>query len=403
MPPALSLPASRLPLEIQIQAPPLSALKISVVVPVRDEEETLEATLTALARQKTAQGMPLDPACYEVLVLANNCVDASATLARRFARDHPHFALHIAEATLPPALANIGSARRLVMDEACRRLLRCGQPCGVIASTDGDTEVAADWLFQTLQEFSQGVEAVGGSIRTRREGDFDREARRYQQRDKIYQSGLTRLESWIDPDLADPWPRHHQFFGASLAITAEAYCRVGGLPSVPHLEDIALAKALERIDASVRHSPHVRVYASARQAGRTEAGLAVQLREWGAMGRAGVPHYVQQPAAVEARLHARAALRRWRCEAARGQWPGTDQVVRMAETLAVPGFVLREGLSQPHCPFGEWWAQIMERHMERHGDWARRWPLCEVTQALPDLKARLARYRSGTRSRTSSR
>jgi len=46
---------------------------------------------------------------------------------------------------------------------------------------------------------------------------------------------LAELEGWLDPDPADPLPRHHQHFGASLAVTVDAYRRAGGLPSMPGL------------------------------------------------------------------------------------------------------------------------------------------------------------------------
>lgn len=390
MPSAVVLPPCPLPLQIHVSTPPSPALRVSVVVPVRDEEETLPAALAALAAQVNPHGAPLDPASYEVLVLANNCRDTSAALARRFARTFPRFALHVIEATLPPPFANIGAARRLAMDAACRRLLRVGRPQGVIASTDGDVEVAQDWLFHTLREFARGTDAVGGCVETRFGREDDLDARRYARRDRLYQRGLTHLESLLDPDPADPWPRHHQFFGGSLAVTAAAYCRAGGLPVIPCLEDVALEQALQRQDSCVRHSLHVRVRASARQAGRVDLGLAAQLRAWGEMGRAGLPHFVQQPQAVAVRVRGRALLRQWRHESAQGRKPECGQIAALADRLAVPHLLLCDGLEPPGGLFGALWEQVMAAHVAPHGEWARRWPLWEITRALPDLKARLA-------------
>lgn len=88
-----------------------------------------------------------------------------------------------------------------------------------------------------------------------------------------------RLASLLDPDPADPWPRHHQHFCARLAVTAHAYRQVGGVPEVRHLEDEALVAALRREDFAVRHSPLVRVLTPGRLLGRVEVGLAWQLRE----------------------------------------------------------------------------------------------------------------------------
>ncbi len=363
--------------------PPSARLLLSVVIPVRNEAERLPQTLAALAHQVDALKDVLDPDTYEVLVLANNCTDETVEVACAFGKHYPHFALHVAEIALPLPLAHVGTARRLLMDEACRRLLSCGQGRGVIASTDGDTRVASDWVHQMLHEIAAGADAVGGRIRVERQRGEDRNARLYCLRDTAYQRGLARLESLLDPDLADPWPRHHQFFGGSLGITASAYRQIGGLPPLPCLEDVALEDALRRADACIRHSPQVRVITSARQEGRTPLGLSSQLREWGEMGRTGHTHWVQQPAAVAVRLQARRSLRRlWRAG-------GTvSDGEALAEALAVPAFVLN-GPASPERPFGMIWAEVTICHQKPDGEWARRWPLIPITEALPDLRRRL--------------
>jgi glycosyltransferase involved in cell wall biosynthesis len=85
-----------------ISVPPLPQCKVSVIVPAKDEAQTIVATLTALANQTDLHGQPLNPLTYEIIVLANNCSDESAAIARQFAQQHPDLVLHIAEVTLPP-------------------------------------------------------------------------------------------------------------------------------------------------------------------------------------------------------------------------------------------------------------------------------------------------------------
>ena len=374
--------------------PPSPRLTLSVVIPVRNEAAGIERTLASLARQVDLAGRPLDPDIYEVLLLANNCTDGTAEAARRFARRTPCFSLHVAEVCLPPQAAHVGTARRFLMDAACRRVMQDGRSSGVIASTDGDTEAAPDWAAQTLGEVERGADAVGGRIRVER-GESrqaeDRDARLYALRDRAYQRGLARLEHEIDPDPADPWPRHHQFFGGSLAVTALAYRAAGGLPPLPCLEDVALGEALRRIDARIRHSPAVRVATSPRQQGRTPLGLSSQLREWGQMSRAGESHWVQQPAAVALRFAARRALRGlWQARAGQG---GPEDVSAAAAALAVPAAVLCEGLAGSRQPFGALWAVVMEHHKQPGGVWARRWPLVPITHALSDLRRLAAHLR----------
>lgn len=217
----------------RIAAPPLvcaaptERCESCVIVPVRDEAELLEQTLAALAGQCTPTGVPLDPRSYEIIVLANNCRDDSAAVARRFASTHPYLRLHTVELTLSPAEAHVGRARQLLMDEAYRRLYRVGQPRGVIASTDGDSQVCPHWLFTIRSEICKGADAVGGRIFTHptERAALDPATRLCLLRDAGYQYLASYLQACIDPDPFDPWPRHYQHFGASFAVTAEAYGR----------------------------------------------------------------------------------------------------------------------------------------------------------------------------------
>ena len=243
----------------------------------------------------------MDPRLHEVIVLANNCRDGSAELARRFGARTPGLTLHVAEVDLPPARAHVGTARRLLMDEACRRLISLGRPRGVIASTDGDTRVGPGWLAATWDEVARGADAVGGDIRTDRAGraSLGLRARRAYLADVAYRRLLAELEARLDPDPADPWPRHHHHTGASLAVTAEAYRLAGGLPALRTAEDVALVDALRRRGLKVRHSPMVRVVTSARRFGRADGGMADTLRGWSEAG--GLPR-VESAEAAEARI-----------------------------------------------------------------------------------------------------
>jgi len=268
---AIAAPPGRLDIGgiagLDLDSPPRGTCLASVVIPVRDEQTTLGACLQALAGQLDLAGRPLAPASYEVILLANNCRDGSAALARAFAARHPELALHVAEIELPPARSHVGWARRLLMDVACRRLERLGRPRGLIATTDADTRVAPTWLAATLREVAQGADAVGGRILADPLGvaALEPATRARYLGDVAYKLLAAELESLLDPDPGDPWPRHHQHTGASFALTVEAYRRVDGLPPLPESEDVALFQALRTLGAAFRHSPLVRVVTSARR------------------------------------------------------------------------------------------------------------------------------------------
>ena len=254
-----------------------------VTIPVRNEEATLAACLDAFAAQQDLLGKPLSPDRFEILLLLNNCTDDSAKVAERWASAHPHIALHILECALPQSEAHAGTARRLLMDTAFSRLAGSrAQPCAILA-TDADSLVAPDWIAQNLRALQQaGADAVGGFIALK---PCDLEALPAQvrvcyERDRRYAALIAELEDWLDPQPGDPWPRHLDHFGSSLACTPAAYAAAGGMPAVSPLEDEAFVDRLRRAGLLLRHEPAVLVLTSARLHGRATVGLAGQLRQW---------------------------------------------------------------------------------------------------------------------------
>ncbi len=355
--PALPLPAAprrgrSATLLHQQLPPPRPELQVSVIIPAKDEMASLPATLAALAAQTDARGRPLPPGSFEVIVLANNCTDATAAVVRQQARRFPHLVLHAAELCLPAAKAHVGRARRLLMDEACARLEQVGRPAGIIASTDADTRVAPTWLAAIQAEIVAGADAVGGRILTEITGAALLPLRRIQVRDAAYRQLCARLEDLLDPVRIDPWPRHHQHFGASLALTVRAYRQVGGLPEVRFLEDEALCQALRRHDLGLRHSPHVQVLTSARRQGRVEVGLSWQLREWLNMSRQQREPHVDNPAQLAALWLVRRQLRAY--------WAGhpTHQAGALAARLGLPAAVLLARVRQT-LTFGKLWDWVV--------------------------------------------
>ena len=359
-------------------SPPAPRLRVSVIVPVRNEGVLITQTLDALRLQTTPAGHPLAPGTYEVLVLTNNCTDDSYAQVCTYQRQHPAFALHVTNIQLEPERAHIGTVRRLLMDEACRRLLLAGNQTGIIASTDGDTLVDHCWLSQIVQEIDAGTDAVGGRILTQPEGG---PARLPHLRDATYRHLLARAEARIDPCPYDPWPRHFQHFGASLAVTCRAYIRAGRLPVVRYLEDDALVKALQRIDAKVRRSPAVRVYTSARLQGRVEVGLSWQLQQWACQSKAGGCQPVENPVISLARFQLRHDLRQaWvrRFEAS------TTTLLRpLAPKLGVSaGWLLAQLATSTY--FGQFW-ETVEKQFMLHNE-TKPTPYVPITEAIAILR-----------------
>lgn len=299
-------------LNLLVSVPPLLNCEVCVIVPARNEAKNLEKTLFALANQIDLDGKPLDKDRYEIIVLANNCSDDSAEIARHFAAKNPSLALHVVEMTLDSERAYIGWVRKVLMDEAYRRLKLLGRDRGIIASTDGDTHVSPTWITAILSEIQSGADAVGGRILSDRSERLalDKTTRLYFLRYVCYRYLTAQLEAYLDPNPCDPFPRHHQHFGASLAVTVEMYEKVGGLPPSRTPEDVAFYEALMNVDARFRHSPAVRVYTSARVIGRAQAGLSNRLAQLEQLGKKHQPMLVEPAFVLETRFRLRHQLRK---------------------------------------------------------------------------------------------
>ncbi|GGG57897.1 hypothetical protein GCM10011378_37460 [Hymenobacter glacieicola] len=365
---------------------PARGVQASVIIPAKDEAVNLPATLAALAAQTDLHGQALLPHSFEVLVLANNCLDHTAHVVREFAARHPRLRLHIAEVTLPKEQAHVGQARRLLMDEACRRLEQGGHPRAFIASTDADTRVSPTWLISIAAELATGVDAVGGRI-LMDNADPTCPVRRCQLRDAAYYLLRARLEDHLDPAPYDPWPRHHQHFGANLALTTRAYRHVGGLPVVPYLEDEALVQRLVHHDLHLRHSPAVKVYTSGRQQGRVAVGLSWQLRQWAELQQAQREPLVDNPQRLQAEWQLRAQLRRlWKQHSA-----GTLR--------ALPAYPTATGLSRAALrreitragSFGQLWEKIRGRFLVQC---CGCWPAVPLSVAIRMLREQVAALES---------
>ena len=363
-PPFYSLPA------------PAPQLRASVIVPARDEAANIGAALDALAAQRDLNDEPLPRASFEIVLLANNCRDNTARIARAWAASHADVRLHVVEIEWDAARACVGQARRALMDAACERLqlLPPARAARAICSTDADTRVSPFWIAHTLEEMRLGADAIGGRILLSRDCG-DAATRRTYLLDTAYRLLRARLESAIDPRLADPWPRHFQFFGASLAIRPDVYARIGGLPAVRCLEDMALENQLARRDIPVRRSPNVVAMTSARRNGRVETGLSTQLQQWADAGGAWL---VPSGGEVAARARLKRELR------AHFEAPGEPQdLTAIAALLSVTARELKRRMATT-AHFGELWF-----YADKSLDARALWKPVAVEVALAQLRALL--------------
>lgn len=243
---------------------PGPGLRVAVVVPAKDEEERIGACLDALAAQ-----VGVEPSGYEVLVVLDGCSDNTAEVVAGRRLRHPNLALRVTEG---PS-RGVGAARKLGMDVACARLVSVRSPAeALIASTDADSVVAADWISAQLSLLESGAEAIGGRIELAG-GGLDLPSPVLDWYKKQSRARYARVVS-----AGARMPQEHwQFSGASMSVTAEVYRRVGGLQDVRFLEDERFERTLEEAGVAILRSSAVRVTTSTRTNGRAERGLATDL------------------------------------------------------------------------------------------------------------------------------
>ncbi|MDB5373970.1 MAG: hypothetical protein JWP04_2612 [Belnapia sp.] len=333
--------------------PPMNATNIAgavppraiIAIPAHDEADWLPACLAALAAQRPGRGAAFDPADLLVLVLANNCTDATAQRARAMAPDLP-FSLLVKECRLRPAQANAGGARRAAMEAAAA----LAAPATILLSTDADARPQPGWLAANLRAIAAGADAVAGAIALdpAEAALLPAGLRRRERLEARYAARLDALAGRLDPVPHDPWPSHGTHSGASIGLRLAAYRAIGGMPAVPFGEDRALFAALARHDARIRHSSAARVIVSCRLEGRASGGMAETMRR-----------RLADPAdPLDARLEATIpALIRLRCRRAlRRLWnsmlrPG--EVRRLALAIGLAPGTLREIATAPS--FGLAW------------------------------------------------
>jgi hypothetical protein len=379
---------------------PLETCEVCVILPARDESARIEQCLSALLNQTDLYHVRIDPRRYEVVVLANNCRDDTASLARAFSHRHPRFVLYVVETHFSPEKSFVGCARKLLMDEACRRLLLVGRTHGIIASTDGDTYVEPTWLAGILREVEGGADAVGGRIVADRaeRSLLHPSAELTYLRQVAYGFLMAELEHLIDPDPFDPFPRHPNHNGASLAVTAATYARVGGVPEVVEEEDTALYKAILRSGARFRHSPSVRATTSARLDGRVERGFSTGLKLFTELAPNERCLMVEDVSASEVRLRARRMVRKLREEFQLRKVLLSSQVGPVARLLGISDSWLFDEIHrlQP-------WAALVERidlRQTTEGEWEPSWPKMFLPRAIAALRIRVSYLRDRTEKRS---
>ncbi|HEX4229779.1 MAG TPA: glycosyltransferase family A protein [Bryobacteraceae bacterium] len=360
--------------------PPDAALQACVAIPVPEDAAHLDRALSALAIQTGTRHRALAPHLFEVLLLLSDSCSESMQIAEGFRRSHPWLRLHLAKRGRPATPVQL---RRAVMNEAYRRLEHVGNTRGVILTTDTDAVVAPDWIAQNMAEVDAGADAVGGRILLCPDPveRWNVLARDLYQLDDCYGFLLAILEDACDPQLHDPLPRHHQHYFASLAVTAEAYAGIGGLPIAPGRCGMLYEALLQR-DMRVRHSPSVRAF-TLRLPHDSKAGVLAQLGGCRLHPGEGERLPVESVEYLEAFFSARRRARRLWNSSRTGVATIAMTIAEVADLAGVQAHMVGEFLSGAPT-FGQFlaWLQLRRQFERRWRNQGRFEPIALAVEKL---------------------
>jgi Glycosyl transferase family 2 len=237
------------------EVPPARLVAVGVVVPVRDEELLLAASLSALMR---AMRRPqLADVAVRVAVVLDGCVDRSAEIAYAAAGGLDAGARNHRLTVMEVGAANVGVARHIGLCAVLEDLEAHGIDGTWLATTDADSEVPVSWLSHQLTRRARGVDAWAGTV---------------------------RVEDWTDRPMALRASFHFRYHakrgegghvhGANMGFSAGAYLRAGGFPPVATAEDHGLWRRFGEIGARRIHDHACPVVTSSRHHARAPEGFA---------------------------------------------------------------------------------------------------------------------------------
>lgn len=249
--------------------------KVVVTIPAHNEEETILRCLEGLNRQITVAGRKLDGNNFSIFVLCHNCSDGTYRICSEAKARFTDLDLVIFESDRPE-INNVGAVRRILMRMARSRL---SASTGYIAMTDADSVAHPRWMANILGYIGSGYGLICGLILLDMDGICGN-IKSVLDLKRNYEELRVRLEENFIPVDWDPFPKHSDNSGPNLAVRADVYDKVGGMPPLGFCEDVAFYDAVVQGGYRVRHCPDTMVMTSCRTETRAPWGFGAELSTW---------------------------------------------------------------------------------------------------------------------------
>ncbi|WP_222933101.1 glycosyltransferase family 2 protein, partial [Fulvivirga aurantia] len=214
-----------------IESKPKENLALVVTIPCYNEQSLLPC-LHSLKNCQLPEGISI-----EVLVIINESENEAESIsnvnqrcfeeAKLWTKDNstPALSFYILHEKLPKKHAGVGLARKMIMDEATRRLDAAGKPNGVIVCFDADCTCADNYLTEIYNFFEHNPKSPGASIYFEHplEGPFE---------ECVYSAIVDYelfLRFYVNALRFADFPHAFETIGSSMAVRASAYQKQGGM------------------------------------------------------------------------------------------------------------------------------------------------------------------------------
>lgn len=215
-----------------IAHPPSQDLGLVVVIPAKDEPDLIASLSSLAACDETSSDV-------EVIVVMNSGENEDPTVVQGNARlereakewagrhNQPKLRFHILNVPdLPQKHAGVGLARKVGMDEACRRLENVGTPEGAIVCFDADSRCDANYLTEIEALFCREPSCQACSIY------FEHPTKGWEFSPEIYRAIIDyelHLRYFIRAQRFAGFPHAIQTIGSSMAVRCDAYQAQNGM------------------------------------------------------------------------------------------------------------------------------------------------------------------------------
>ena len=181
----------------------------------------------------------------------------------------------ILTADIPKKIAGVGYARKIIMDEAFRRLLKVGNEKGLILGFDADSTCKKNYFTEIEKSFQQDAQLSGVSI------FFEHEIEGSNYPQEIYDAIILyelHLRYYVNALRIIKTPYAYQTVGSSFAVRANTYAAVGGMAPKKAGEDFYfLQKVMTNNKFTNLNS--TKVYPSPRISTRVGFGTGPSVKE----------------------------------------------------------------------------------------------------------------------------